>query len=335
MDKYAIYSFDFIKTPYEADWTRGELRKSECSAEYCRSRFETLFGDKKASFEVKHQYSYYSDCYPCTVLAHPEHFVLLRLENPKEEKIYDKRISNNGDIDKIEERRVPSFPYIYVIIDCRQEGSGKIAFSIDSNAWRSLDRVADIFMESVNRHLKSQSWGFGIRIRPITIPIDFVSHSRRLIKKDKLNVDKMTLYFTRGTINPEIEEIVKSDPYIKGLMQRMFEAQRGELTLFGPEGSKIVSEKSKVFQHLVMLVGSEPKSQPFRLSMTYSDGSVYKCGKDVRMEFLMSDNTFMSLLGIGTLFPEEEIGAWFDDITKKIEKQKDEETVKSGRASAA
>ena len=49
----------------------------------------------------------------------------------------------------------------------------------------------------------------------------------------------------------------------------------------------------------------------------------------------MSDNTFMSLLGIGTLFPEEEIGAWFDDITKKIEKQKDEETVKSGRASAA
>ena len=70
-----------------------------------------------------------------------------------------------------------------------------------------------------------------------------------------------------------------------------------------------------------MLVGSDPVAQPFRLSMSYSDGSVYKCGKDVRMEFWMSDNTFMSLLGMGTLFPQDEIGAWFDEVTRKIEKQ--------------
>jgi hypothetical protein len=39
------------------------------------------------------------------------------------------------------------------------------------------------------------------------------------------------------------------------------------------------------------------------------------------MEFWMSDNTFMSLLGMGTLFPQDEIGAWFDEVTRKIEKQ--------------
>jgi hypothetical protein len=104
-------------------------------------------------------------------------------------------------------------------------------------------------------------------------------------------------------------------------MQRMYNAPHGELTLYGPEGTKIINARSKVFQHLVTLVGSDPVAQPFRLSMSYSDGSVYKCGKDVRMEFWMSDNTFMSLLGMGTLFPQDEIGAWFDEVTRKIEKQ--------------
>jgi hypothetical protein len=321
MDKYAIFSCSFFEVPIEKDWTKTEDIQPNFSDENCRMRLDKLFGDKKSIFDVRQLNKHDADKLPCTVLAHPDCFVLLRLEHPKEEKIFDKRESKNGDIDLIEERHIPSFPYIYIIIDCRQKVGCKIAFSIDSNAWRSLDKVAAVFQESVNRQLRGLSWGFGIKISPITMQIDFVSHSRRLIKKENLRVDKMTIYFSNGTINPEIEEIVKNDSFIKGLMQRMYNAPHGELTLYGPEGSKIINAKSKVFQHLVTLVGSDPVAQPFRLSMSYSDGSVYKCGKDVRMEFWMSDNTFMSLLGMGTLFPQDEIGAWFDEVTRKIEKQ--------------
>ena len=332
MDKYAIYTYSFKDAPLEGDWTNGdEVIRQDYTDEHRRAMLDHLFGKQNTSFTMKKQNKNDADNYPCTVLGHPERFVLLRIERPKTEKIFEKQESISGEAARINERYLPSYPYIYVIIDCRERCGTKIAISIDSSAWRSTDRVAELVQENVNRHLESLSCGFCIKVKPELMQLDFVSHSRRLIKKQRLGVNRMTIYFTRGMINPKIEEIVKEDPFIKRLFRNMYSAQHGQLTLYDPDTREILANKARTFEHLVMLVGSDPVSEPFRLKMSYSDGSTYSCGKDIRMEFRMDEMAFMAMLGEGSLFPEHEIGAWFDGVAKQIEEQRNAEKSKQSR----
>lgn len=336
MDKYAIYTYGFTDTPIEGDWTKGyEVTRPETSDEHRRAMLDHLFGRQNTLFTMKKQNKSDADDYPCTVLAHPERFVLLRIERPKTEKIFEKHESQRGEAARIDERFLPSFPYIYVIIDCREGCGCKMAISIDSSAWRSTDKVAELVQENVNHQLESLSCGFGIKVKPELMQLDFVSHSRRLIKKQRLGVNRMTIYFTRGMINPKVEEIVKDDPFIKRLFRSMYSAQHGQLTLYDPDTREILANKARTFEHLVTLVGSDPVSEPFRLKMSYSDGSTYSCGKDIRMEFRMDDVAFMAMLGQGSLFPEHEIGAWFDGVAKQIEEQRNAEQSKQTRTSAS
>ena len=335
MDRYAIFSYGFTDLPLERDWTLCEQTvRPESSDDHRRSMLDQLFGARNTTFTFKEYNKSDADNYPCTVLAHPEGFILLRIERPKEVNVYDKHESQRGEAARIDKRWVPSFPYIYVVIDCRQGRGCQIAVSIDSNAWRSSDKVAELVQENVNRQLKSLSRGFGIRVKPELMKLDFVSHSRNLIKKKRLSVNRMTIYFTRGMINPKVEEIIKEEPFIKRLLKSMFDAQHGQLTLYDPDVQKILANKARILEHLVTLVGSDPVSEPFRLKMNYSDGSAYSCGKDVRMEFLMDDMTFAAMLGEGSLFPEHEIGAWFDGVTRDIDEQRNAEHSKQDRASA-
>ncbi len=335
MDKYAIYTYDFTDAPVEGDWTKGsEVIHPESSDDHRRAMLDQIFGRQNTMFTIKKFNKNDADDYPCTVLAHPERFILLRIERPKQERIFEKHESQRGEAARIDERRLPSFPYIYVIIDCREGCGTKIAISVDSSAWRSTDKVAELVQENVNRKLESLSRGFGISVKPELMQLDFVSHSRNLIKKKRLGVDKMTIYFTRGMINPKVEEIVKSDPFIKRLMLSMYKAQHGQLVLFGPDSNSIVDRRSRTFEHLVTLVASDPVSEPFRLKMSYSDGSTYSCGKDIRMEFRMDAIAFGAMFGVGSLFPEHEMGAWFDGVTKQIEEQRNAEHSKQNGTQA-
>lgn len=329
MDIYAIYTYEFTDKPVEGDWTKGEqVTVPESSDDHRRAMLDKLFGKQNASFTIKKYNKNDADDYPCTVLAHPDRFALLRIERPTEVKVYEKHESSRGEAARIDERHLPSNPYIYVIIDCRERKGNKIAISIDSSAWRSTDRVADLVQDNVNRKLESLSLGFGIHVKPELMQLDFVSHSRNLIKRKRLAVNKMTIYFTRGLINPMVEEIVKEDPFIKRLLRSMYNAKHGQLTLFEPESQKIFANKARTFEHIVTLVGSDPVSEPFRLKMSYSDGSTYSCGKDIRMEFRMDAMVFAAMFGEGCIFPQQEIGAWFDSVTKQIEEQRNAERPK-------
>ena len=336
MDKYAIYTYSFTDAPIEGDCTKGsKVTLPITSDDHRRKMLDQLFGKQNALFSIKKFNKSDADDYPCTVLAHPERFILLRIERPKEERIFEKHESQRGEAARIDERRLPSFPYVFVIIDCREGCGCKIAISVDSSVWRSTDKVAELIQDNVNRQLKSLSCGFGIKVYPELMKLDFVSHSRNLIKKKRLGVDKMTIYYTRGMINPKVEEIIKEDPFIKRLLRSMFDAQHGQLTLYGPDSKQILAQNARILEHIVTLVASDPVSEPFRLKMDYSDGSSYSCGKDIRMEFQMDAMAFGAMFGEGSLFPEHEIGAWFDGVTKQIEEQRNAEHSKQKRTSTA
>ena len=321
MDKYAIYHYEFNDAQVEGNFLQGEVvKRPDTSEEQCREVLYSLFGERNSEFIIKKIKKNSADTYPSIVMSRAERLALLRLENPKEVTVWEKHNPSPGEAANIDKKKVPSNPFCYVIIDCRS-GHNMIAVEIDSNVWRSTDIVAGLLQESINRKLEANSCGFSVVIKPQVLPVDFLSLSRRIIKKDRIPVTKMTVYLTRGLINPKVEDIVKNDPYLKDMEKRMFEASSAECSYNYPNGMRILDGRSKMLEHFVMLIGSDP-SGAFRLRLSYADGTSYICGKDVRMEFQMSDVAFMGMLGIGNLFPEQEMGAWLDHVANEIEKQR-------------
>lgn len=113
MDKYAIYTYSFTDAPVEGDWTKGnEVTRPESSDEHRRAMLDQLFGRQNTLFTMKKQNKSDADDYPCTVLGHPERFVLLRIERPKTEKIFEKHESQRGEAARIDERYLPSYIYM-------------------------------------------------------------------------------------------------------------------------------------------------------------------------------------------------------------------------------
>ena len=317
MEKYAIYRYSFTEKPVENDlFDEDSVEKTATSDEKRREWLDRLFGNKNAEFTIRKSHKIDAPQLPCKVIAHTEKIVLLRLVNPKQVTIWQESEAQPGVTSKIDKRKIPSSPFIYIVIDCR-EGKNLMAIEIDTNVWRSTDIIADLLSLNINMQLEGLNRGFGIKASPATLPIDFLEHSYRLIKKDKMKVTKLTIHFTRGKINPRIEEIIKNDAYLKDLYKRMFEARDAELTYNFPNGNRIVDGRSKMLEHFVMLIASEPNAG-FRISISYDDGSSYACGKDIRMEFLMNDTAFLGMLGVGCLFPEQSMGAWFDYVANEI-----------------
>ncbi len=116
MDRYAIYTYHFDDAPVEGNWTEGaEVTRPDSSFKQRLKWFEALFGKKNNTFTMKKENKHDADYYPCTVMAHPENIVLLRLERPKHEKVWEKQESTTGEAARIDERNIPSFPYIYIM----------------------------------------------------------------------------------------------------------------------------------------------------------------------------------------------------------------------------
>lgn len=314
MDRYAFYTYSF-----EPGIPQGDLYQEDQSSFFvlsdkkCRERFEILFGRRGVVFPIKKK------DYPCIVYAHGDGIVLLRLERPKNVPIYEKK-QNGGDVADIARKPTPSTPYNYIIIDFR-EGRNMIAVSISSDAWRDPNTVANILRESINYHFDEMCQDIHIVLQPQLIHRDYVEYSRYLIKEKQRRVTKMTFYFTGGTINPEMEAIIKNDQYLSGLNNRRFKAKHVEVSYLDPDSASIVRKNSRTLEHFVTLVMSEPDKDNFRLHMTYDDGTTLNCGRESRFEYEMKDDVFMSIFGNVSMFPEQNIGAWLDQAKVKIEEE--------------
>ena len=157
---------------------------------------------------------------------------------------------------------------------------------------------------------------------------DFWDYSRFRIKKEKRQVKKMTIYFAAGTINPKIESIIKSTPYLKNLTRELWHGSRGEVTIYDPEGTSIIDKRKHILENLVTLIGSNMEKNGFGLRMSYDDGIAFTCGKDVRAEFPL-DYSLLYKFQMGTkqLNDEYEIEYWLDWVVEQTKEFKDAETV--------
>ena len=311
--KYSFYTYDFEPGSSQGDLYDGNQPFGEQSEKHRRSLFEFLFGKSGALFNIR------NGDYPCTVMAHNDGIVMLRVERPRNVPLYIKEeLQQTGVIPRIDKEKRPSNPYNYVIVDFR-EGRNLVAISIDGDAWRDTNTVANMLRESVNAQFDALNRDMHIVLQPLMFNRDFVEYSRYLIKKKQRRVTKMTFYFTGGKINPEMEAIIKKDGYLSGLKNRSFKSRHTEISYIDPDSRAIARKNSSTLEHFVMLVMSEPDSDAFRLRITYDDGTTLNCGKQNKFEYEMPEDVFDSIFGFGSMFPEQNIGAWLDRAKEAVE----------------
>lgn len=334
MDNYALYHFSFEETQdIQGDFTISEVVERPVPTMDKNLWLDRLFGDRKADVRIQRvKKNLYADKYPCTVLAHQDRVIWLRLENEKAVSIYVKSRHNPTDIDAIKQEFWPSNPYSFIFIDCR-EGRKLIAIKKDSDAWRNTDTIANLLEASLNAMMESLNYAFRIRIKPETMPRDFMGYNRKLIKKGNHKVRKMVIKFKSGSIDPEVEAKIRRSPILSRLLKEMWLAPSGELVLNNPEGRRIVDRRLVDVQRIIELILCLGAHSGFGLSLSYDDGLEVSCGEEVRINYEMKASTLQMLFEEtgSDLFGEYEINKWLDRASNHIIAMKDEETADTNR----
>ena len=253
-----------------------------------------------------------------TMLSQQGRVTLLRMEKPETLEQYAK-MPQTGEINKL---FLPSYPYTYVVVDCR-EGKKMIAINTDNDAWRNTDTAANLLKKSLNELMKSKEVAYTIDIQPEGFPRDFWEYNSYLIKVLRKKPKKLSIYLTNGLGDSKIEALFKRKRYIGTLLKETFGSKRSRHDYYDPDGSQIISKHGKTtLEQLAVIITSEIVRDSFGLSMTYEGGVVVSCGKDVRAEYDMKYDTFLSMTHVN-LFGQSEIEDWLDGVVDKIKRLKD------------
>lgn len=344
---YAIYSYKFVETNEEGDWTQGE-QVTVTDLEAAQDWFYRLFGKTQTLFHVQKGEGESAKKYTCEVYGNDHRIVALRLLNIKEQS-YWKLVKNPNDpMGELIKDFYESTPCTYVIIDCRR-GQNMIAVKVETDAWRNTDTVCELMEKSINHHLESYGRGFRIKLYTKLQNQDFLDYSSRRIKKDGRTIKKMTIRFRTGQLNPVIEALVKNSKYLKGLFERInkYEGASGELTLNKPMGAKLIDRRRHDIETMIALITSDP--QGYGMDWTFDDNVMLRYGKDSIFETPMDPVGSLELFHSGrkaepavqlNLFNNEQeadpnkylLEGWLDKVSEETKKMKDAETVKPKRS---
>lgn len=326
MDIYALYEYSYC--PVEAvqqDIFVSREVKVDMTTEDKNLWLDRLFGERNTDVRIQRMKKKGggADKFPCKVLAHGKgRVVWLRLENEKIRRMCVKRQSATPhEPETISKEDIAENPFSHIFLDCR-ESKNLIAIMKENDAWRNTDVEAQLLQESLIMLMQDAGYGFGIKIKPVTVPKDFWEYNRHLILKDKLKVKKMTIYFGAGSLSPQVMELINQIPILKRLLKEVWDAKRGKLELDDPMGPRIVDQRKRDFKNIIELIGSNLTSDAFGISLAYENGQEVVCGKDVRLMFPMKADTF-SMLFSQNLFGEYKINDWLDGAIEYIKNQKD------------
>lgn len=346
---YAIYSYKFVKTNDEGDWTQGE-QVSAVDLDAAQDWLYRLFGKIRTLFPILKGEGESAKKYTCEVYGNDHRIVALRLLNIKEQS-YWKLVENPNDpMGKLVKELLESTPCTYIIIDCRK-GQNIFAVKVEKDAWRNTDSVCELLEMSINRHLESYGRGFRMKLYTKLQSRDFLNYSSRRLKKEGRTIKKMTIRFRTGELNPEIEAMVKNNRYLKGLFDRIdkYDGFSGELTLNKPMGKKLIDRRRHDIENIIALISSDP--QGYGMDWTFDDNVTLHYGKDSIYEPPIDPEGSLELFHLGQkvepavqldLFNAENapdlnkylLEGWLDKVAEETKKMKDAETVKPKRGRA-
>ncbi len=344
---YAIYSYKPVEANDEGDWTQGEQVQAT-DPDAAQDWLYKLFGKTQTLFHVQKGEGEGAKKYTCEVYGNDHRIVALRLLNIKEQSYWKLVKSSNDPMGMLIKDFYESTPCTYVIIDCRK-GQNTIAVKVETDAWRSTDTVCELMEKSINDHLKSMSRGFRIKLYTKMQNHDFLDYSRNRLKKEGRTLKTMTIRFRTGKLDPAIEVLVKTSPYLKGLFDRIdkYAGASGELTLNKPMGDKLISRRRHDVETMIALINSD--SEGYSMDWTFDDKVKLRYGKDSIYETPIDPAGSLELFHLGrkaepavqlNLFSEKQetdlnkylLEGWLDKVAEETKKMKDAETVKPKRS---
>ena len=344
-NNYAIYAYKLFETNDEGDWTQGG-QVTTVDMDAAQDLLYQLFGKTRNLFPIQKGEGEGSKKYTCEVYGNDHRIVALRLFNIKAQGYWKLVEKPNDPMGKLIKDFLESTPCTYVIIDCRK-GQNIIAVKVETEAWRNTDTVCELMETSINNHLKSLGRGFRIKLYTKLESHDFLNYSRQRFKKGR-TLKKMTIRFRTGQLNPKIEAMVKSSPYLKGLFSRInkYEGASGELTLNQPVGAKLIDRRRHDIETMIALIASDP--QGYGMDWTFDDKVTLHYGKDSIYQTPMDPQGSLELFHLGRkaepavqleMFSEKKeadsnkylLEGWLEKVAEETKKMKDAETVKPKR----
>lgn len=326
--KYAIYTYRLTEKVRRND--RLGFDPSAIENLTSEEKFELIFPQKQgASLQIQRIKKDGADKYPCTVLRHEEHVIMLLLENEKGVDIWEEQ-PTQGPIPKIEKKTKRSTPYCYVIIDNRP-GIHQIAIQSPSPAWKNPNMVKTLLEESINWISNVLDYGLEVHIRSKMLPTKFWEYVDRKRKKDKVSIKRMVFSFTNYKRRPDIDimQALSSEwKHMESFMAWMNQigVDKGEIDITPPKDDSLIKRKYADIKHMVEIC----MNSNYALSITFSDGITYKCNQELRAELPMKDETIRLEFeqGYKELFSSYRILEWLDEVVNEIKQYQDVEEVK-------
>lgn len=330
MTNYSVYSYELKIPPVETSFISEDQLKSVDKAK-AKALFDRLFGEKGNAILVqKVTDSEVKADYPCTVMAHDNRVVLLRLEKEKPVPLFIKTY-DNSPVPPINRELWDSHPFSYIFLDNRESDDlmkGLLVIQVNREAWPNPDTVRNVLQESLNRWMERQKLALQVVLHSKIQTKDFWEHSEEYIRKKNRRVSKMTIRFKSGTIKEKEKALIKSSPYLRALLREPWSATGGEVTLDDPIGSKIIDKRKHDIENILILIKSNPD---FGLSITYDNGVTFTCGVDSRADYPGPDDgnmtNFLNDQKDADLF-KYGIEGWLDDIVEFIKDYRDADPVK-------
>ena len=330
MDRYCLYEVELKKrNVVQGDITEGmDTQKTDMSTAY--EYFESFFdkpGRALDIFQMNKATITKTKSHPNRVLAVADHVILFQLNNVQIKKLW-KPINPNTIFPTYIQTQEESNPYCNVIIDNRGPKC-IMAIQVDHSAWSSTDKVRDVLQDNLSRMLESR--GLEIEINSKMKPSrfwDYVNYKKRY---DKCGIKRLTWDF----INSKRQEsTIKPRSHIKAIddMTDLFNGMGGQFTIF-PSQRELLELNRRRVDMINMLDLASDLNNIYYLTVTFSDGEVYKCNSYIRAEIQMPEsyvNNFKD--NFKEAFFEFELFRWLDEARIKTENyQNAEQTKRKGK----
>lgn len=330
MEKYAIYKYKLVDKPRRDEVVRMPeaqmLENMEPS-----EKFELLFGQETGS-EVrvqKFKKNNTSDKYPCRVLNHDSHIILLRLENKKNINIWEQQPTNNP-VPVIEKKKRESTPYCYIFIDNRP-GAQIIVIQSDSPAWRNTLDIKDILQDSLNWLMDIKNYGIEVNIMSKMMPSKFWEYVDKRRRIDKVQIKSLIFSFTNYRARPDIniKQALSSEwRRFDSLMTWIdnLGGDKGELKIIPSKNNELMRRKMADIKHMVEICANSN----YALSLTFSDNVTYKCNQEMRAEIPMHNTNIRVEFEnkMHDMFADYRLVGWLDDVIVKTNKYEDVEEIR-------
>ncbi len=324
MDKYAIYSYDFVEKPRRSEVELPDI--PQISSMTPEARFESLFGSKRGDYLPlqKGGKNGTADKYNGCVLNHIKHIVLLRVEIPTKKDIWEKQLTASP-VPPIAKTKKDSTPYGFVIIDNRP-GARLIAVMASCDAWSNANKVKDLLQESINWILDVNNYGLEVEIKTKMMPSQFWEYVDYRRKKENVYIKSMTFSFTNYKRRSDIDirsALSKEWRHLESMVNMMHNlgGEKGLIKIEPPKDGVLLKRKKEDIKRMVEIC----MNSNYSLSLTFSDNITYKCNQDLRAELPMNNDSILREFehGMGDLFDGFELAHWLDDAKEKTKKYND------------